>query len=898
MPLNRIEDGSARVIANILVPVMSQHDNQNQRIRTLMDQARAVAPELREAWLSALEESPELLDALREALDREGMRTAALTTDLDETLVTAQIGSDRDLPPGAPVKDPETIGPYEIRRRLGEGGFGVVYLGHQEHPIRRDVAIKVVQAGMQTGNVLVRFEAERQTLALMSHPGVAKVIDAGTTDSGAPFFVMEYVDGKPIDELCDEVDLDVEGRIRLFIEVCEAIQHAHGKGIIHRDLKPGNILVSIDGKRLLPHVIDFGIAKALDPEIIGTGAVTMEGQFIGTPHYMAPEQTGFLGQDVDARADVFSLGAVLYELLVGRAPVDSDTIAKARGEGGVAALQRVLCEQPPLRPSQALARMDRDAPLMAEDVAARRGVDVRGLRRSLQGDLDWILLRSLERDRDRRYETPLGFAADLRRHLAHQPVEAGPPSRRYRFSKFVRRNRVGVTAMLVIFLVLIGSAVFSNAARLAAERRLQETESTLAFVDNSIDAIDPSSGGGRDLTAVDYFADAYREIARDESLSPWVQVRLYVMYSRVLLALGEYEQGELSARAGIEIIESNSFDYEIAAYENELRFHLAQALRNQGRQTDVVELEQTFAPDSPEGHASRAFTLHNAGDYAGARWHYEQERAMRSPDGDGFPLAECLGYLGRLYLDQGRLETAERLIDESMAMNERLSESRGSSIAASLLALGAADASALRFSESLRHYEDAHALYLDIHGTDDVFMVELCRLEVSGLLEDAAAVGDGLVTNIPEPRGSFNTSFIEAIQMRNRARILLRAGAVDAAFAMIDASLAVEEVDDDYHLHSVLAKAGMLSEVGDVDDALSLVEEALRGLLGRSAGRSAEAPLREARIECLLDLGRPDEAAVELARLRELREGYPAESPPVRVIARLQERIRTSRSGG
>ena len=312
---------------------MSEHEDQNERIRSLAHLVGAIPLEQREAWFAARNEPPEVLEAVRKVLAASGLETSAIDT---ANAATETLGSpkSRSAPPGGFEPDPLTIGPYEIKRRLGEGGFGIVYLAHQEKPIRRDVAIKVVRSELGGAKVLIRFEAERQALAMMSHPGLASVIDAGSTESGDPFFVMEYVAGSPVDELCDEKLLGIRPRLELFIEICEAIQHAHGKGIIHRDLKPGNILVVPDGNQLLPRVIDFGIAKALDPDDIGTGSVTVEGQFIGTPHYMAPEQTGFTGQDVDVRADVFSLGAVLYELLVGRTPVDTDTIAKAREHEG------------------------------------------------------------------------------------------------------------------------------------------------------------------------------------------------------------------------------------------------------------------------------------------------------------------------------------------------------------------------------------------------------------------------------------------------------------------------------------------------------------------------------------------------------------------------------------
>ena len=874
----------------VSVAAMSGPESQFSRIEHLLREAREVSPPQLETWLSGLDDPPEIVDAVRRTLKAVSDRTSDILPTEATRMETSAPSGDRLKPPGGLEPDPLTIGPYEVKRRLGEGGFGVVFLAHQEEPIRRDVAIKVVRAGLGGSNVLVRFEAERQALAMMSHPGLATVIDAGATEDGDPYFVMEYVAGSPVDELCDRLQLDVRGRIELFIEICEAIQHAHGKGIIHRDLKPGNILVAPDGKQLLPRVIDFGIAKALDPDTIGTGSVTVEGQFIGTPHYMAPEQTGFTGQDVDVRADVFSLGSVLYELLVGRTPIDLDTIARAREEGGLGALQQVLCERPAIRASTCLNRILREEPERGESIARRRGCDGRGLVRQLKGDLDWILLKALEIDRDRRYETPLGLADDLRRHLGHEPVRAGPPSRAYRFSKFVRRNRAAVVAVVVVFVVLVVAAIYSNSARLTAEQRLQETESTLTYVDSSIGkAVDPSYGGGRDLLAVDYFSNAYDSIESDASLSPRVKVRLYLMYARVLIALNDYEKGAECALAGLAVIEENDLQQDFIDSANELRFHLAQAWRSQGLQSDVAALEETIDTSTPEFMASRAFTLHNAGDYDGARWFYEQERAKRSPDGDSFPLSECLGFLGRLDIDEGRLDSGTALIRDSAEMCARLSENNGSSVAASWLALGSAEAAALRLEAALEHYENAHALYLDLHGTGEVFMVEVCRIEIEGLLEDAMVLGIDLEATVPPPNGIANTDFLQAIILRNRARILQRAGHGDAALDLIERSMAVEGVDGDYHRHTRLALARMLLIDGRAEQALEVIDELLAELPFESADAlPGEPPARAMRVGILIELDRLPEARLELDRLRALRSAFPAESPPQATINNYQ----------
>jgi len=366
----------------------------------------------------------------------------------------------------------ERIGRYLILEKIGEGGMGAVYRAEQERPVRRPVALKIVKLGMDTERVVARFELERQTLALMEHPGIARILDGGATDNGRPYFVMEYAPGLPITEYCDRERLTVDARLRLFSRVCEAIQHAHQKGVIHRDIKPTNVLVTTRDGEPAPKVIDFGIAFVTSEASDDTRVAreTRESEVIGTCYYMSPEQGRPNGGDVDTRTDVYSLGVLLYELLTGVLPYDREELrAKSPSE-----VQRILADLEPLPPSTRLARLA-DA---ADELAALRGHDARGLARRLAGDLDWIVMKAIEKDRSRRYATASELAADVARHLALEPVLASPPSVTYRVSKFVRRHRVGVLSGVLATLALIAGIIGTTWAMLEAEaqRELADAE--------------------------------------------------------------------------------------------------------------------------------------------------------------------------------------------------------------------------------------------------------------------------------------------------------------------------------------------------------------------------------------------------------------------------------------
>jgi serine/threonine protein kinase len=326
------------------------------------------------------------------------------------------------------------IGRYKLLEKIGEGGFGVVYMAEQQEPVQRKVALKIIKAGMDTREVIARFEAERQALALMDHPNIAKVLDAGTTDAKRPYFVMELVRGIPITDYCDEKNLSTTERLQLFIKVCQAVQHAHQKAVIHRDLKPSNILVTLHDSEPLPKVIDFGVAKALGQKLTEKTLFTSFRQMIGTPAYMSPEQAEMSGLDIDTRSDIYSLGVLLYELLTGVTPFDKELLAKA----ALDEIRRLIRETEPPKPSTRLRALGEKI----TDVAKHRQTEPKRLSQQVQGDLDWIVMRCLEKDRSRRYETANGIALDVRRYLQQEPVSAVGPSPSYRFRKFLRRNRM------------------------------------------------------------------------------------------------------------------------------------------------------------------------------------------------------------------------------------------------------------------------------------------------------------------------------------------------------------------------------------------------------------------------------------------------------------------------
>src|SRR6266516_2805045 len=345
------------------------------------------------------------------------------------------------MPPGT------VIGRYKILESIGEGGYGTVFMAEQTTPVQRKVALKIIKAGMDTRQVIARFEAERQALALMDHPNIAKVFDAGVTDTGRPYFVMELVKGVSIVNYCDQHHLPPRARLELFVQICQAVQHAHQKGIIHRDLKPSNVLVAqYDGKPV-PKVIDFGVAKATGQQLTERTMFTGFGDVIGTLEYMSPEQAEMNQLDVDTRSDIYSLGVLLYELLTGSTPLEKERIKQT---ALLEALRFVREEEPP-NPSTRLSTSQQ-----LPSIATNRGLEPKKLSGIVHGELDWIVMKALEKDRNRRYETANGFAADVQRYLDDEAVHACPPSATYRFRKFARRNKAALLTVVAVMAALVG----------------------------------------------------------------------------------------------------------------------------------------------------------------------------------------------------------------------------------------------------------------------------------------------------------------------------------------------------------------------------------------------------------------------------------------------------------
>jgi non-specific serine/threonine protein kinase/serine/threonine-protein kinase len=432
-----------------------------------------------------------------------------------------------------------TLGPYRLLQKLGEGGMGEIWLADQVQPIRRQVAIKVIKAGMDTAQVVARFESERQALAVMDHPAIARVFDAGSTPAGRPYFAMEYVRGEPIITYCDRHHLTTDERLQLFLQVCDGVQHAHQKAIIHRDLKPSNILVTLQNDRPAPKIIDFGLAKAITPQLSDRWLVTEVGALVGTPEYMSPEQAEMGGLDIDTRTDVYALGVTLYELLTGCLPHE----AKDLRQLGLDEIRRTIREVDPLRPSARAAQRHSSA----VEIARNRQTAPERLARRLRGDLDWIVMRALEKDRTRRYQTANALALDIRRSLNSEPVTAGPPGSVYRIGKFVCRHRLGVTAagVLATLLVAFGATMAVQARRIARERDRANTEAVTArqvadFLVGLFTVSDPSEARGKSVTAREILDKGAREI--DETLrdQPEVQARLQATMGAVYTSLGMY----------------------------------------------------------------------------------------------------------------------------------------------------------------------------------------------------------------------------------------------------------------------------------------------------------------------------------------------------------------------
>ena len=640
---------------------------------------------------------------------------------------TSRLGwSDSDL---GPDDIPHHIGTYRVLQVLGEGGMGIVYEAEQTDPVRRRVALKVLRLGMDR-QMLARFEAERQALAVMDHPNIATVLGGGVMADGRPYFAMEVVRGVKLTDYCDGNKLSVRERLGLFISVCEAIQHAHQKGVIHRDIKPSNILVAdYDGKPV-PKVIDFGIAKAIGQQLTERTLVTEHGITIGTPAYMSSEQAEMSGLDVDTRTDIYSLGVVLYELLLGRLPLDPDRMSAAEF------LQRlVLPDTPHPTPSSQVSALGDDADV----ISGLRGVDRQSLRRELRGDLDAIIIKTMEQDRNRRYQTANGLALDLRRYLASEPVVARAPSPAYRFRKFVRRNRFAVAGVaIVVASILIGFAATAAAlaratrAEAAAAREASVAQQVTDYLVDLFAGADPSETLGDTISVRTILDRGAQTIDAELADQPFIQTRLFSAIGTVYQSLGLFAESEAMLLQALAIRERelDSLDINVALSLEKL----GQLYRHSGdlRKAEPLLLrarmiyEHVLGP----GHREVADADLNLGNlYFSQRRYAEAEILMLQaveeytqlgaidPANDP-ELASALSNLGAVYIRMQRYDTAAAVIARALDIRERVLPTGDPGLASTMNNLGALYWSLGQYEDAEPLYQRALSIYRNLYGEE------------------------------------------------------------------------------------------------------------------------------------------------------------------------------------
>ncbi len=624
------------------------------------------------------------------------------------------------------------IGPYLLKRRIGEGGMGLVYEAEQQEPIRRQVALKMVKRGMDTAEFVARFGSERQALALMSHPCIAQVFDAGATENGRPYFVMEYVEGVPINTFCDEHGLCLRERLELFIHVCEGVQHAHQKAIIHRDLKPSNVLVTeVEGQHL-PKIIDFGVAKAMDHNLMDGTMTTSAGQLVGTPEYMSPEQADLRGADIDTRTDVYALGVLLYELLVGQLPFRT---AEMKDKGFLEVL-RVIREVEPAKPSNRLTSIVKADTESATGMARCRKCDPATLRRMLRGDLDWITMKTLEKDRDRRYDSAAALARDVRRFLRNEPVEAGPPTARYRMRKFVARHRGGVVAAAVaLTAVLLGIAGATTGLIRAkqAERQARieaETASQVSdFLVDLFEVSDPDKARGATITAREILDAGSERIGSELADQPQTQARLMNVMGNVYRNLGLYDDAAPKLESALHLQEAAvpADDRALAGNLSDLAdLYIVQARYAEAEAMLQRALELGDRSDR-EGRVQLATSLHELGSVYRRQGRYDEAEPMyrRALDlrsaalgADAPEVAGSYNSMAILAWQRGRFDEAEALYKQALSIWEAAYGEDHSDVAKGLNNLALLYQHLDRFDDARPIYERAIRIYERILGPE------------------------------------------------------------------------------------------------------------------------------------------------------------------------------------
>jgi serine/threonine protein kinase len=703
----------------------------------------------------------------------------------------------------------DRIGRYKLLQQIGEGGCGVVYMAEQEEPVRRRVALKVIKLGMDTKSVIARFEAERQALALMDHPNIARVLDAGATDTGRPYFVMDLVRGVKITEYCDENHLPTHERLNLFIQVCQAIQHAHQKGIIHRDIKPSNILVTVNDGVPAPKVIDFGIAKATQGRLTDQTLFTAFEQFLGTPAYMSPEQAVMTSLDIDTRSDIYSLGVLLYELLTGKTPFEQKELLAA----GLDEMRRTIRENEPTKPSTRLSAMTNDE---LTTTASHRRVEAPRLIHTVRGDLDWIVMKALEKDRARRYETANGFARDIQRHLNHEPVLACPPSAAYRLQKAWKRHKTSFIVAMLISVVLVAATgvstwqavlagkrlVESKANEALAKERLADSEATSKLLSEVFESPDPQRNG-RTITVAEALSNAAVKLDIELTNQPLRRAELQTTLGNTYFRLGLYPEA-IALQEKIRDYYLASFGLEdtntLAAMDN-----LAMSFRDFGRFDAALKLREE--------------TL-------------KLRLKLLGPENTNTLMA--MNNLANSYFDAGRVVEALKLKEETLAIFRKM---LGSEQPRTLIAMG--DLATFycyvgRLDEAIKLSEQALSLSRKVNGPEHPDTIRAMGLlayfyEGAGRFDAALKLGEETLTLSRKVLGPGHPD--TDVDMNDLANFYDQAGRKDEALKLREDLVSLRrKVSGPEHPDTIMAMHDLaLSylQVGRKDEAVKLLEQVL-----------------------------------------------------------------------